>query len=214
MSSSLDAPGLSVLLLDCDGVIRHWDRSQFAALAERAGCDAATLAAIAFDPELMGSAMIGSVTAEGWADGIGRRAGEAHGSDPALIAEGFLALGWSIDDAVLAIAGRVRQGGNRVAILSNASTRLEHDLAEAGVTEHVDAVFSSARLGLAKPDPAIYLDVAAALGVAPGACLFVDDQAVNITGAREAGMFAEVFMGAASLVTLLAQVGLLHPTST
>lgn len=204
------AGALSVLLLDCDGVIRHWDRDQFAALAERAGCDAPALAAIAFETELLRSAMVGAVTAEVWADTIGRRAGEAHGSDAALVAEGFLALGWSIDQTVLALARKVREAGNRVAILSNASTRLEHDLAAAGVTDEVDAVLSSARLGLAKPDPAIYVQAAAALGVEPGACLFVDDQATNITGAREAGMAAEVFMGAASLVTLLGEVGLLE----
>jgi putative hydrolase of the HAD superfamily len=200
---------LSVLLLDCDGVIRHWDREQFAALARQAGCDASALANIAFERELLQSAMVGTVTAEIWADTIGRRAGEAHGADPALVAEGFLALGWSIDETVLAVARKVRAVGHRVAILSNASTRLEHDLASAGVTEQVDAVLSSARLGLAKPDPAIYVEAAAALAVEPGECLFVDDQAVNITGAREAGMAAEVFMGTASLVTLLGQVGLL-----
>ena len=70
-------------------------------------------------------------------------------------------------------------------------------------------MLSSARLGVAKPDPAIYAAAAAALGVDSGECLFIDDQTVNVHAARAAGMLAEVFMGSASLVTLLGQVGLL-----
>lgn len=204
-----DGGRASTLLLDCDGVIRHWDQQQFAALARLAGCEAPALAAIAFDRDLLGSAMVGAITAESWAEEIGRRAGDAHGADPALVAERFLTLGWHIDDAVVALARQVRAAGNRVAILSNASTRLEADLEGEGVVDAVDAVLSSARLGLAKPDAAIFAAAAEALGVAPGECLFVDDQPVNVAGARAAGMAAEVFMGAPALATLLRHAGLL-----
>jgi len=199
----------TVLLLDCDGVIRHWDQDAFAALADRAGCSIADLAAIAFDEGLLGSAMVGAITAEAWGDEIGRRAASSHGGDAAEVSAGFARLGWTIDDTVLAIAARVRDAGHRVAILSNASTRLEADLAASGIAEAVDVVLSSARLGVAKPDPAIYAAAASALGVDPGECLFIDDQTANVHAARAAGMLAEVFMGSASLVTLLGQVGLL-----
>jgi putative hydrolase of the HAD superfamily len=202
-------PAVTVLLLDCDGVIRHWDVAQFEALAESAGIDALRLAEIAFGDELLAAAMTGAITGEVWADEIGGRAGAAHGCDALEVAAGFLRLGWTIDDAVLAIARQVRAAGNRVAILSNATTRLEADLLSCGVADEVDVVLSSARMGLAKPDAAIYQAAAEALGVAPAACLFIDDQSPNIDAAREVGMHAEVFMGAPALATLARQVGLL-----
>ncbi|MEO7555460.1 MAG: HAD family phosphatase [Acidimicrobiales bacterium] len=201
---------VSTLVLDCDGVIRHWDRDQFAAVAQLAGCDPRALAEIAFDPDLLGPAMVGDRTAEAWAEEIGRRVGAAHGVDAAVVAERFLALGWRIDDEVVGIARQVRASGHRVAILSNATTRLEADLASEGLTDEVDVVLSSARLGLAKPDPAIYRAAADALGVGPEACVFIDDRADNVDGARVAGMVAEVFSGAGPLAQLLGELGLLE----
>jgi putative hydrolase of the HAD superfamily len=199
---------LTTLLLDCDGVIRHWDQDQFAALAGFAGCSARDLAAIAFEEELLRRAMVGEVTAEGWADEIGRRAAAAHGCDAVVVASRFGELGWQIDEAVLGAARRVREAGNRVGILSNASTRLEDDLLAAGVSAEVDVVLSSARLGITKPDPAIFRVAAQAMEAEPAQCLFIDDQSSNVVGAREAGMSAEVFMGAGALVTLLDRAGL------
>ena len=56
-----------------------------------------------------------------------------HGCDPVAVAAAFAALGWSIDQDVLALVERVRDAGRaRVALFSNASTRLEADLESAG----------------------------------------------------------------------------------
>jgi len=41
---------------------------------------------------------------------------------------------------------------------------------------------------MAKPDVDIYLLAAERLGLDPGECVFVDDLAVNVRGAAEAGM--------------------------
>jgi epoxide hydrolase-like predicted phosphatase len=51
-----------------------------------------------------------------------------------------------------------------------------------------DAFVSSAREGIRKPDPAIYLRTAQRLGVRPEACLFMDDSELNIRGAQDVGM--------------------------
>jgi putative hydrolase of the HAD superfamily len=49
-------------------------------------------------------------------------------------------------------------------------------------------VIESARLGLRKPDPKIYLLMTEALGVAPQHCVFLDDLGVNLKPARDLGM--------------------------
>jgi putative hydrolase of the HAD superfamily len=56
-----------------------------------------------------------------------------------------------------------------------------------------DGVLEASRLGVLKPDPAAFTAAAAALGEDPHRCLFVDDLAANLDGARDAGMAAELF---------------------
>ncbi len=57
----------------------------------------------------------------------------------------------------------------------------------------------SARVGLMKPDLAIFRHHEEAFGLAPAAILFFDDNAANVDGARAAGWKAEVFTDAAAL---------------
>lgn len=54
--------------------------------------------------------------------------------------------------------------------------------------EVFDAVVLSGREGVRKPEPEIFRLTARRLGVRPEACVFVDDIAVNVEGARTVGM--------------------------
>ena len=60
-------------------------------------------------------------------------------------------------------------------------------------------VFCSAQFRRRKPDPAIYLDCLAALGVAPADALFIDDKVANANGARAAGLRAHHYQGSQGL---------------
>jgi epoxide hydrolase-like predicted phosphatase len=57
-----------------------------------------------------------------------------------------------------------------------------------GIDRLFDVFISSAREGVCKPDPRIYLRACEALGVAPGECLFMDDSERNTIGAGQVGM--------------------------
>lgn len=61
------------------------------------------------------------------------------------------------------------------------------------LTRYVAPTFVSCETGVRKPDPEAYLGPARALGVAPGACLFVDDREKNCAAARAVGMPAVCF---------------------
>jgi putative hydrolase of the HAD superfamily len=201
---------VDALILDMDGVVRHWDPDHFRTTVEALGLTREQFGSVAFEERLLGSAMTGAISAEQWADEIGKRIGERHGSDPVAVASAFTALGWSIDDEVVDLVREVRAAGKaKVALFSNASTRLEADLETCGLDGAFDVVFNSARLGLAKPDPQAFLAVARALDTAPERCLFVDDTTVNVEGAREAGMQAEAFTDQQALRSLLDRAGLL-----
>jgi putative hydrolase of the HAD superfamily len=64
-------------------------------------------------------------------------------------------------------------------------------------------VFCSAQFGRSKPDPAIFRDCLAALGVAPADALFIDDKVANANGARAAGLRAHHYTGSSSLRSAL-----------
>lgn len=49
-------------------------------------------------------------------------------------------------------------------------------------------VIESAKIGLRKPDPRIYLMMTDALKVSPAACVYLDDLGINLKPARELGM--------------------------
>jgi len=203
------AAAIEALIVDLDGVIRHWDMPHFEQTAASFGLRSEELAAIAFQKELLDAGMTGDLTFEDWADEIGRRIEQAHGCDAAAVTQAFKDLRWSIDDEVVDLLREVRANGRvKLALFSNASTRLEEDLASRDLHLEFDVVFNSARLRLAKPDPEAFRTVATKLGVAPERCLFVDDTVPNVEGAREARMHAEPFVGVTALRSLLERAGL------
>ncbi|HLI59444.1 MAG TPA: HAD family phosphatase [Solirubrobacteraceae bacterium] len=61
------------------------------------------------------------------------------------------------------------------------------------VDELFDVVVDSSELGVRKPDPRIYEATLTALGVAPGAAVFVDDLQINCEAASALGMRAVWF---------------------
>lgn len=67
----------------------------------------------------------------------------------------------------------------------------------------------SGQVGLLKPDPAIFALCCDRAGLEPSECLFVDDNAANVAGARAFGMQAHHFTGADGLARDLAARGLL-----
>lgn len=92
-------------------------------------------------------------------------------------------------EALEAIA-RARAAGRRLAVLSN-----ELDLfygpqfrERLPFLADFDTIIDATYTGILKPDPRAYAFVTEALGLPPGACVFVDDQLRNVDGARAAGM--------------------------
>lgn len=70
-------------------------------------------------------------------------------------------------------------------------------------------VIVSGQERMLKPDPAIFALLCARAGVSAGQCLFIDDSAKNVAGARAAGMAAHHFTGPEALEADLIERGLL-----
>jgi putative hydrolase of the HAD superfamily len=84
----------------------------------------------------------------------------------------------------------LRAAGARLVVVSNWDVSLHDVLATTGLRPLVDAVLTSAELGTAKPDPAIFAAaLEAAGGVPAAAALHVgDDEEADARGARAAGI--------------------------
>lgn len=106
--------------------------------------------------------------------------------DPEALLERMFAAA-EVNDAMVEVLGYARNAGWRTAVLSNSwGNAYDEPLLES----LVDAVLLSDRIGLRKPEPACYEFAAAALGVSPDACVFVDDLRRNVRGAERVGMTA------------------------
>ena len=83
------------------------------------------------------------------------------------------------------------------------------DLEGSLVGELFDRHFLSFQLGVAKPSPRIYERVTQLLGVAPETICFVDDNALNVAAARDAGWTAKHVAGPAGARAALTALGIL-----
>ena len=98
------------------------------------------------------------------------------------------------DAAMLDGVRGARRAGIRTGLLSNSwGDALAYD--DALLEELFDAWVISSRVGLRKPDPAIYELIAERLGLDPVACVYVDDLPGNLKPARALGMATVLHRG-------------------
>jgi len=93
---------------------------------------------------------------------------------------------------VPAVLAALRERGCALVVVSNWDVSLHDVLDRTGLRPLVDAVVTSAELGVAKPDPAIFAHaLTLAGGVPPAEALHAgDDLAADVEGARAAGIAA------------------------
>ena len=192
----------STVLLDMDGVVRHFDPAYRPAVEERHGLEPGTLEATAFASPLLDRLVTGAMSRAAWVAHVG----EATGSPAA--ANEWLCYRGRVDPEMLAIAGELRHQGTRVAVLTNGTDETADEVVELGIADHVDAVFCSADIGYAKPDRRAFECVCDRLGVEPAEVFFTDDTASKLGGAIEIGMTARVFEGIARFRIHLAELAI------
>jgi putative hydrolase of the HAD superfamily len=142
----------------------------------------------------------------------------------ALFRAEALALGHNVPggDVLPLLAGDVRPGmvaalkackaAFKTGCITN-NVASEEDIGWGPSVKHIlaefDHVIESAKAGLRKPDPRIYLMMCEALGVAPADCVYLDDLGINCKPAAALGMHAIKVTGEAqALADLAAATGL------
>ena len=182
---------LAAVVFDLYGTLLHLERSRFEReLPRRLGLDRRTwlgflrrvLLVTAFRDR---AAFVARTLAE-----------LAPGARPELAAELLVLLdaelaGGARAPGALPLLGFLKRRGYRLGLISNLASPYREPCGALGLTELFDAIALSCEQGRAKPEPAIYLDLCARLGVAPETTLSVGDSLANdVEAPRRLGMQA------------------------
>jgi HAD superfamily hydrolase (TIGR01509 family) len=98
---------------------------------------------------------------------------------------------------------------SRVGCLSNTNAlHADRHWTEFGIADLFEDRFLSHEMGLVKPDRAAFEYVIEELGCPPERILFLDDNQINVEGARAAGLRAERTQGIDEARSILASIGL------
>lgn len=198
------------VLVDLDGVIRDWSGQDDASIERRHELPPGAIKAAAFDPELLLPAITGGVSDAAWRERIVDRLRARH---PEVDA-GAAVAAWSepageIDREALALIRVVRERAP-VALVTNATDRLDSDLARLGVIDAFDHIVNSSIVGAAKPDRAIFDHALGQVGASAGETLYIDDTERYLDPAGEIGLITHHYRDIAGLRELLDRLGLLR----
>ena len=181
------------LVVDFGGVLTTSLQTAMLEFAQEAGIELQHLARAALggymgsEDSLVFGFETGAIPEDEFTVALARRLQEESGVeiDPAdIIPRMFGRL--RLEEDMLAAVGRVRAAGLKTGLLSNSWGTALYP------RERLDPLFDvmviSGEVGLRKPDPEIFTLTTDRLGVAPAACVFVDDHPGHLTSAAEAGM--------------------------
>lgn len=196
---------IRAVLIDLDGVVRRWapwEPSEGSPVTNEA------IRAVAFEADVLLGVVTGGVTDEQWREEVAVRLEREYGPHGRRAMEEWSAPIGEVAADVLEVVRALRKIVP-VALISNATSRLESDLERLGLTGEFDLVVNSSRVGYAKPDERIFRHAAKQLGVAPDECLFIDDTEGHVTAAAGLGMRTIHFTAAPPLRSALSSYGLL-----
>lgn len=198
-------PAPRALLLDLAGVLALFDKDgRIRRLGVAAGLSPDEVRARLYDSGLVADADAGKLTAE-------QMRGELHRRlrlSVDVVDELWLSAFTPDPDALAALAHvdpAVPRGmlTNNDALLAELVPRRFPELVRG-----MDPVAFAGSLGVTKPDPDAYLRAIAGWSVEPHDVLFLDDSAINVDGARAAGLRAAQVAGADALAVALRDAGL------
>jgi len=195
------------LLIDLDGVLRHWDPTVATTVEHSYGLEPGALLRTAMSWELLRPAVNGEITDAQWMALVASRLPLDQAEATAAVTQWHQHRG-SVDPAVLAFVRDVRAAGLPVGLATNATDLLHADLVQLGLEAEFDTVFNSSEMKIHKPAPEYFHRAHAALGLDPQWVLFVDDDDRAIRGARAAGLPAYRWTGDHGLPYLRRALGL------
>jgi epoxide hydrolase-like predicted phosphatase len=145
---------------------------------------------------------VGELTEESFATEFGPLLGLPADRHAGLVDRLF--AGMQPEPLMIEALRQARAAGLRTGLISNSWGRGRYD--RDSFAELFDGVVISGEVGMHKPQPEIFALGAERAGLAPAACVFVDDLRENCAGAEAAGMTAVLHRDPQQTVTRLEQL--------
>ncbi len=120
--------------------------------------------------------------------------------------EYWFAEEYTLNKELIAYVGRLRASGIRVALATNQEKyRTQYMLEHMGFDGLFDKVYSSAHIGLKKPDATFFAHMIEDMNLEKDEVLFWDDDQRNIDGALEYGIHAEFYTDYDTFLRVMAE---------
>jgi epoxide hydrolase-like predicted phosphatase len=172
-------------------------------LAERLGLEYDDLSKIVFDSETGHQASTGAITSQQHWEAVMKRLKRPLEEMTSIRADFF--AGDIIDRDILNFLRSLR-GTHKTGLISNAWSDLRDYLVREKMIDAFDHIIISAEIGVAKPEPGIFLVALERAGVKPDEAVFVDDFYVNIEGCEKVGIKGIHFKDAQTALQQLKQL--------
>jgi epoxide hydrolase-like predicted phosphatase len=183
---------IRAVIWDLGGVIvRTEDPIPRTGLAQRFGLTREELEELVFHGEVSDRATVGEIVAAQLWQSICENL-RVPPTQAEELQRGF----WGGDQLDTALVDYIRalRPNYCTALLSNAWSDLRRFLTERWrIVDAFDEIIISAEVGLMKPDPSIFQLAVERLNVAPAEAVFIDDFALNVRAAQQAGLHAVRF---------------------
>jgi haloacid dehalogenase superfamily, subfamily IA, variant 3 with third motif having DD or ED len=193
------------LLLDMNGLFRHWHDTGARTSEHLARLPEGTIARYAYGHPAYRLARVGVLTDQQWAADVTDRLAQDFGPHVRDALGPWRTDRGEPDPQMVSFLAEIRQL-MPVGVLSNCTDALRADLQHHGIT--FDHVFPSAELGVDKPSPHAYRHAASHMGTPTHALAYFDDEPTFVHAARSVGMHAHLFTGADEFATRLRELGL------
>jgi len=193
---------IKCVFFDFDGVLRNWDY-EMDGLEENYGIPLDAMREIAFAPETVNRAVRGEITDEEWRAEVGRTLARRFPEKDAAGAIKF----WDnrIGELVPEVLEIIKECKSKlpVALFTNATSKLNQDLKDLGISDLFDYVVNASEVGAIKPEPEIFAHAVELVGINPNEAFFTDDKLKNVEVAKHLGWTGHTFENAAGLRSAL-----------
>ena len=191
------------ILVDFDGVLRHWPATD-RAIEERFGLPDGAIRAEAFSSDRLDGAIRGEIPDAEWRRSTAEALQRRHpGSDASAAVRAWSESPGTIDRDALSLLRRHEPSGG-IVLFTNATSRLDDDLETLGVRDVFRAVVNSSDVGSIKPELEMFQAAIRACGGDASRIAYVDDDPGNVAAGRSAGVESRRYRPDGSLERFLA----------
>lgn len=176
------------ILIDFDGVIRHWQGSTIVNTEKRLGLSVGALFSVAFSESLLLPTITGQQTHANWVkkvrEQLSSKFDEAIGEE---LVEAWEKTTATIDYKFLNTI-RLISPFSKLVLITNATDKLTQDIRDSSLSGSFDFVINSSDVLAAKPASKFFTRTLELLGCDSSECVFIDDTVKNVQSAQALGI--------------------------